>query len=130
VGLLTKTKQLIKKNKIKFKELWDKPSIKGNPTKESVLITIAIDFNGADDVATGGFTIKVPGDHPRPKIGRAKAVANMYGGIFDIDTDCPESQVLDFFECRPSYQKMSNEIRNRIKFICGIKDGIIGVREY
>jgi hypothetical protein len=126
---MSKTKQLIKENNIRFKELWDKPSKKGFPTKDSVLITIAIDDTGYDvDIPTVGITVKVPGDEPCPKIGRAIAVRNLYSGIYDMDLDLLEKDIFNYLECYP-VQKFTNAVRDRIKIICGIRDNIV-TREY
>lgn len=124
---MSKTKKLIKEQGIIFKELWDKPSKKGTPTKDSILITIAIMTN-VDGMSYGGYSVKMSNDEHKQKVGRAIAVRNLHDGIFDIDIDNPEKHTINYFECKPYLGQFSNKIRDRIKFICGIREGLIVIK--
>lgn len=112
------------KSDIKIIEVFDKPSIKGQPTKESLVITTAISNTSLKNPAKGsiviGFSVKVPGDQPIPRIGKAIAINNMYKSLFDIDThELPScyTKVLEFFEF--SKKPISPKLKKHIKTLLG-----------
>ncbi|MBV5340574.1 MAG: hypothetical protein J0665_13635 [Deltaproteobacteria bacterium] len=118
-------KEQIAKEVVIFKEIWDKPSKKGFPTKDSVVLTIAI-FPAKDDteMTTGGYAVKIPGDQHIPRIGRAIARKAQFAYLFDVDIDCPERHTLNYFNLVEKHFKPS--IMRRLKNIMG--KGEIGTK--
>ena len=112
------------KSDIKIIEVFDKPSLKGLPTTDSLVITTAISNTSIVSPDTGsiviGFSVKVPGDQHIPRIGKAIAINNMYKSWFDISEGEVEScytQVLDFFEFHK--KPLSLKLKKHIKTLIG-----------
>ena len=114
-------KEQIAKEVVIFKEIWDRPSKKGFPTKDSVVLTIAI-FPAKDDteMTTGGYAVKMPNDQHIPRIGRAIARKAQFSYLFDVDMDRPEKHTLDYFDLVKKHFKPS--ITRRLKNIMGKVD--------
>lgn len=110
----------MKKELIKFKEIWDKPSNKGFPTKDSIVITIALTKHNNSGLYTAGYAIKLPDDQPIPRIGRAIARKSKYSMLFDVDIVTPESYVLDYLELVG--KRYPSRIMNRIKLMIGFNE--------
>ena len=115
---MSKMKKLINEKKVTFVYACDKPSLGHNtPTPESVVVTIA--YSKVD--GTFGFAVKLPGDQPIPRIGKAIALRNMSGFNYIPTEHIGESTILfDFFKVKSGSKKsFTPEVRDRIKYIFG-----------
>lgn len=62
----------------------DKTSKRGQPTNESLVLTIVLNKDN-DDVYTIGIALKVPGDNFVPRIGKAIAYRNWKTRMYQVD---------------------------------------------
>lgn len=112
----------IKEDRLDVRYLWDKPSVNGFPTKDSLMLTYVIkdcssgttpeDFDISFDI---GVALKVPGDEPIQRIGKAIAYRNLNGLPYTIDSVSVVSLLnwtQDYFEFID--HKLCGEYRSRI----------------
>lgn len=112
----------IKAQNLKVKYFYDEESPKGNPTKESFVITIV--YQEDDDNFEIGYAFKVPGDEFIPKIGKAIAYRNLIKHkvvIPKLENEFYSLDVLDVFGnylnyCHDTNRKLSKNLKMRIAF--------------
>jgi hypothetical protein len=104
------------KREIQFVEVWDKPTLKGFPSKESIVVTIALYQYDGD--ATAGYAFKMPGDQHVPRIGRGIARHAKYSNLFDVNPTCPEKYLLRYLDV--VNKKFPSKIMDRLKAIAGV----------
>jgi len=121
---MSKMKKLIEAKEVEFIQACDKPKAKTNaPTPESVVVTVA--YSRVD--GTYGIAVKLPGDQPVPKVGKAIALRNMTTTNFTNPNAVDNSDLIfEFFKVKSGSKKsFTPDVRDRIRYIFG--DNIVAM---
>lgn len=113
----------IKEDGLDVVYLWDKPSVNGFPTKDSLMLTYVIKdcsegTSPADLTITHeiGIALKVPGDEPIRRIGKAIAYRNLNSLPYTLESVSDTSLLFwteDYFEF--INHKLCKEYKHRIR---------------
>ena len=76
----------IKDEKLEVVYIFDEESDKGNPTKESIVLTIVIDETDYEGYYKIGVALKLPNDEFIPRVGKAIAYRNLKVNQFEIES--------------------------------------------